>query len=99
MDMGAQIGLGMAMFTAIILGMVAVLVLARKWLVSTGDVSIVINGDGETALHVEAGSTLLNALSAQKIFIPSACGSTGTCGSAANYTLCWKASRGWGFCS
>ncbi len=78
--MGAQIGLGMVMFTAIILGMVAVLVMARKWLVSTGDVSITINGDGENAVHVEAGSTLLNALSAQKIFIPSACGGKGSCG-------------------
>ncbi len=78
--MGAQIGLGMVMFTAIILGMVAILVLARKWLVSTGDVNIVINGDEENAVQVEAGDTLLSALSAQKIFIPSACGGKGSCG-------------------
>ena len=55
------------------------LMAARAKLVSTGAVKIDIN-DGEKVIEVPAGDTLLNTLSAQKIFIPSACGGGGTCG-------------------
>ena len=40
---------------------------------------IIINGEEQEPLVVSGGSTLLSTLSAQKIFLPSACGGGGTC--------------------
>ncbi len=71
---------GVGMFTLVILLLVVVLMLARSKLVNTADVQIGINGDATLTLTTPAGSTLLNTLSANKIFIPSACGGGGTCG-------------------
>jgi Na+-transporting NADH:ubiquinone oxidoreductase subunit F len=68
------------MFTAIILSLVAVLIVAKNKLVSSGNVDIVINDDPDKTLHVHAGSTLLNTLAENNIFIPSACGGKGSCG-------------------
>ena len=79
MDFGT-IGLGVLMFTLVILALVVVLLAAKAKLVSSGDVRIIINDDESKPLVVPAGDTLLNALSSQKIFIPSACGGGGTCG-------------------
>lgn len=72
--------LAVAMFTGIILLLVLVLMGARRRLVPAGDVAIVINEDPDKALTVEPGTTLLGALAANKIFIPSACGGKGSCG-------------------
>ena len=66
-------------FTVIILLLVFVLLYAQKHLVQSGDVKIIINGDQDNPLVASAGSTLLSTLSAQKIFLPSACGGGGTC--------------------
>jgi Na+-transporting NADH:ubiquinone oxidoreductase subunit F len=68
------------MFTAVILALVAVLLGARRRLVASGDVSIVINEDPAKAIRTAAGNTLLGALSGNGIFIPSACGGKGACG-------------------
>ncbi len=76
----ATVGLGVFMFTFIIVSLVVVLMAARGELVSTGDVTIAINDDPAKALRTPAGGTLLGTLSANKIFIPSACGGKGTCG-------------------
>lgn len=70
--------LGVGMFTAVILGLVAVLTVAKNKLVAAGNVNLVING--EKTISVATGSTLLNTLAEQKIFIPSACGGKGSCG-------------------
>ncbi len=72
--------LGVVMFSILILSLVAILMAARKRLVATGDVTILINGDPDKALVAQAGSNLLNTLADNKIFIPSACGGQGTCG-------------------
>jgi Na+-transporting NADH:ubiquinone oxidoreductase subunit F len=64
-------------FAAIILGLVAILLVARQQLVPQGDVTITING--EKQIKVKPGSSLLNTLSAEKVFLPSACGGGGTC--------------------
>ena len=72
--------LGVLMFTFVILSMVGILMVARKQLVATGDVTIVVNDDPTKALTTAAGSTLLGTLAANKIFIPSACGGKGSCG-------------------
>jgi Na+-transporting NADH:ubiquinone oxidoreductase subunit F len=66
-------------FTVIILLVVFILLFAQSKLVQSGDVKIVINGDESNPVVVSAGSTLLSTLSAQKIFLPSACGGGGTC--------------------
>ena len=76
----ATVGLGVFMFTFVIVSLVVVLMAARRELVSTGDVTIVINDDPAKALRTSAGGTLLGTLAANKIFIPSACGGKGTCG-------------------
>jgi Na+-transporting NADH:ubiquinone oxidoreductase subunit F len=68
------------MFTTVIVTLVVVLMLARRELVATGDVTITINDDPDKALTTAAGGTLLGTLSANKIFSPSACGGKGSCG-------------------
>jgi Na+-transporting NADH:ubiquinone oxidoreductase subunit F len=73
------IGLGVIMFTTVILLLVAVLMFAKSRLVASGDVTILINDDPENALRTAGGGTLLGTLSANKIFIPSACGGKGSC--------------------
>jgi Na+-transporting NADH:ubiquinone oxidoreductase subunit F len=71
---------GVAIFILTIVGLVAVLMFARDKLVPSGSVKIFVNGDDANTIETQAGSTLLNTLSAQGIFIPSACGGKGTCG-------------------
>ena len=65
-------------FLSVILLLVILLLYARKKLTPQGDVTITINDEKE--LVTNPGSTLLSTLSAEKIFIPSACGGGGTCG-------------------
>ncbi|QQS51987.1 MAG: NADH:ubiquinone reductase (Na(+)-transporting) subunit F [Bacteroidota bacterium] len=65
-------------FWIIILLLVTSLIIARNRLAPQGKVVININ-DGNT-VEVSPGSTLLSTLSAQNIFLPSACGGGGTCG-------------------
>jgi len=72
--------IGVVGFTIVILALVLILMAARSQLVQSGDVTILINGDPEKALTAAAGSTLLNTLADNQIFIPSACGGQGTCG-------------------
>lgn len=76
----STIALGVAMFTGIILALVAIMLAARSRLVASGSVRIVVNDDVSNALSVSAGGTLLGTLAARGIFIPSACGGKGTCG-------------------
>jgi Na+-transporting NADH:ubiquinone oxidoreductase subunit F len=68
------------MFTFVIVALVAFLMVARSKLVATGEVNIVVNDDPDKALKTQAGGTLLGTLSANQIFIPSACGGKGSCG-------------------
>ena len=75
--MNMEIYLGVGMFTAIVLSLVAIILIARSKLVSSGDVTIEING--ERTVTVAAGSKLLNTLSANGIFLSSASGGGGTC--------------------
>jgi Na+-transporting NADH:ubiquinone oxidoreductase subunit F len=71
---------GVAVFILTIVGLVVVLMVARNKLVPSGSVKIFVNDDEANTIETQAGSTLLNTLSAQGIFIPSACGGKGTCG-------------------
>ena len=76
----SEIVIGVAMFTGVILLLVALLLGAKRKLVVAGDVAIVVNGDADNALRVPAGGTLLGALAERRIHIPSACGGKGACG-------------------
>jgi Na+-transporting NADH:ubiquinone oxidoreductase subunit F len=64
-------------FLIVIIFLVAMLLFARKKLTPQGEVTLTINDEKE--LIVNPGSTVLSTLSAQKIFLPSACGGGGTC--------------------
>ena len=75
-----EIILGISMFTAIVLLLVLVILFAKSKLVSTGDITISINGDPSKSVTAAAGGKLLGVLADQGIFIPSACGGGGTCG-------------------
>jgi len=72
------LGVSAAVFTGLILVFVAGLNAASRRLSPSGPVTIDIN-DGEQRLTVDSGVSLLAALAAQKIFLPSACGGGGTC--------------------
>ncbi len=56
-----------------------VVVIADRFLNDYGECVIDING-GNRQMTVNGGSTLLSALAANRIFIPSACGGKATCG-------------------
>ena len=75
-----EIILGISMFTAIVLALVLVILFAKSKLVSSGDITISINGDPSKSVTAAAGGKLLGVLAEQGIFIPSACGGGGTCG-------------------
>ena len=75
--MNTVVILGVVMFTAIVLSLVAVILFARSRLVSSGDVEIEING--EKTIKVPAGGKLLQTLSENDLFLPSACGGGGSC--------------------
>jgi Na+-transporting NADH:ubiquinone oxidoreductase subunit F len=77
--MDIEIILGVTLFTATVLILVMVILLARSKLVSTGDVTIELNNDPEKNISVAAGGKLLQTLAAEDLFVPSACGGGGTC--------------------
>ena len=72
-----EILLGVAMFTAIVLVLVLVILAAKAQLVASGNVKIVVNE--QKTIEVPAGGKLLGALSDAGIFVSSACGGGGTC--------------------
>lgn len=77
-SIGMVIAISIGVFLVITLLLVGILLYAKKKLTPSGEVTIKINGEKE--IITEPGNTLLSTLSAQKIFLPSACGGGGTCG-------------------
>jgi Na+-transporting NADH:ubiquinone oxidoreductase subunit F len=73
-----EVLLGVGLFTAIILMLVFVILLARSKLVSSGTVTVTVND--ETELKLPVGGKLMQGLADAKLFVPSACGGGGTCG-------------------
>lgn len=72
--------LGVAFFIGIILILVVLILIAKRIMVNSGDVTIGINHDSEKSIKVPAGDKLLTSLASQGIFVPSACGGGGACG-------------------
>lgn len=67
----------LSVFLVVILLLTIMLLVAKKYLVPSGKVTIDING--EKKLEVDSGSSLLGTLAQEKIFLPSACGGGGSC--------------------
>ena len=76
--MWLEIGLGVGLFTGIVLLLVLVILFARSKLVASGDVHVLVNGERDLAMP--AGVKLMNGLADADLFIASACGGGGTCG-------------------
>jgi Na+-transporting NADH:ubiquinone oxidoreductase subunit F len=77
--MESTIVAGVTMFTSVVMVMVALILVARSRLVSSGDVRILINDDPDKAVVVPAGGKLLTTLASKGVFLASACGGGGTC--------------------
>ena len=65
-------------FLAVILILVIVLLVAKKYLSPSGKVTLTVNGD--TKLEVEQGGSVMSTLNENGIFLPSACGGKASCG-------------------
>ncbi len=72
-----EVFLGVTMFTAIVLMLVVLILIARSRLVASGNIDILVND--QKTLTVPAGGKLLGALADAGIFVSSACGGGGTC--------------------
>lgn len=68
-------------FLFIILLLVTILLYARKKLTPQGEVTVTINEEYD--VKVNSGVTLLSGLAENDIYLPSACGGQGTCGTCA----------------
>ena len=73
-----EVLLGVGLFTAIVLVLVFVILVARSKLVATGNVKVTVNDELELAIPV--GGKLMQGLADADLFVPSACGGGGTCG-------------------
>jgi len=69
--------ISVAVFLFVILLLVVMLLYARYKLTPQGDVQLKVN---DKEFTVSPGTTILNTLSGNDIFLPSACGGGGTCG-------------------
>lgn len=69
---------GVCIFLIITLALVIILLIAKKYLVHSGKVTITING--ETKIEADSGKSLLSTFAGHNIFLSSACGGKGSCG-------------------
>lgn len=60
--------------------LVAVLLFVESKVATRGDHLVTINGKADQALTIPGNPTLLSALAGKEIFLPSACGGSGSCG-------------------
>lgn len=66
-----------AAIAVVILALVTLLFVAQKNLLPQGEVTLNLNGEKD--IQVKPGANLLNVLSNNSVFLPSACGGGGTC--------------------
>lgn len=72
--------ISLAVFSGVIMLLVGILLLVESQLTVKGNSRLLINEDEDKSIEVKTGSTLLSALVENKIYLPSACGGKGTCG-------------------
>jgi len=70
--------ISITLFTGIVLSLALLILLARSWLVPSGTVTINVNGERD--ITTAPGGKLLSTLSDSQLYLPSACGGSGTCG-------------------
>ncbi|MBP3890434.1 MAG: NADH:ubiquinone reductase (Na(+)-transporting) subunit F [Muribaculaceae bacterium] len=75
--MSQTIWAAIGIFLVITLMLVAILLVAKHYLVKSGDVTITINNEKD--VHVASGGNLLSSLANADVFLPSACGGKGSC--------------------
>ncbi|TNF88736.1 MAG: NADH:ubiquinone reductase (Na(+)-transporting) subunit F [Gammaproteobacteria bacterium] len=73
-----EVTVAVALFTLVVIMLGVIILLSRSVLVPSGDVHITVNGERD--ITVPVGDKLLNVLTGQSLFLPSACGGGGTCG-------------------
>ncbi len=73
-----EIAIGVALFTAVVVALALLILLARSRLIATGNVTVTVNKTRK--LEAPAGTKLLSLLAGGNLFLPSACGGRGTCG-------------------
>lgn len=72
--------LSILVFSGVILILVTVLLFVESRVASKGEFEITINANTDEKLKISGTPTLLSALSQKEIFLPSACGGSGSCG-------------------
>ncbi|MDO4991840.1 MAG: NADH:ubiquinone reductase (Na(+)-transporting) subunit F [Prevotellaceae bacterium] len=70
--------LSIGVFLVVILVLVIVLLVAKKYLSPSGQVTLTVNGD--TKLTVNQGGSVMATLNENGIYLPSACGGKASCG-------------------
>lgn len=70
--------ISIGVFLIVIVLLVAMLLIAKKYLSPDGNVDILING--EKAISVPQGASLMSTLAENGIYLPSACGGKSSCG-------------------
>ncbi|MCK5695903.1 MAG: NADH:ubiquinone reductase (Na(+)-transporting) subunit F [Desulfobacula sp.] len=72
--------LSILVFSGVILILVTVLLFVESKVTTKGEFEITINGNKDKILKISGNPSLLSALSQKDIFLPSACGGSGSCG-------------------
>lgn len=67
-----------SIFLAVAILLTIILLVAKHYLVHSGEVTITINSDREVT--ASSGKSLLTTMAEQNVFLPSACGGKGSCG-------------------
>lgn len=76
--MGATVLAGVGIFLVITLVLVTILLVAKRFLVHSGNVAVNINS--QRTVEAPAGGSLLSTMAMSNVFLPSACGGKGSCG-------------------
>lgn len=72
--------ISIVVFTVVIGILVVVLLFVEAKVTTRGEHLVTINGKADQALKIAGNPTLLSALAGKDIFLPSACGGSGSCG-------------------
>jgi len=72
--------ISLSAFSFVILTLVGIILLVEAKVVKKGDCIVIINNDRDKGIRTQRGNSLLSVLAGSEIFLPSACGGKGTCG-------------------
>ena len=71
--------ISLTVFLSVVLLLVFALLVVEAAVVQKGNRNIIINEDEDKSIQTSSGTTLLSALNANRIYLPSACGGKGSC--------------------